>query len=188
MELKETKNHTNEKLKSINSNNKLRKLKSDFFLQKFFSLIPYIKSLEIIKYNKYIQKRIKISINNYKTYSEKFSLIELEIVPIKNDYSHPFIQINEEAMQYYHIYFNDNKKEEIKRTNLNEDDEVSKINIIIDYQIISFSELFIYCCIESINFKKFYRNNITDMSWMFAGCLSLKELNLINFKTNNVLI
>ena len=39
---------------------------------------------------------------------------------------------------------------------------------------------------EYINFKKFYRNNITDMSWMFYGCSSLKELNLTNFNTNNV--
>ena len=46
-----------------------------------------------------------------------------------------------------------------------------------------------YCwceCIESINFKKFYRNNITDMSCMFRGCSSLKDLNLKNFNTNNV--
>ena len=58
---------------------------------------------------------------------------------------------------------------------------------MIDYQVKSFYELFDDCkCIESINFKKFYRNNITDMSWMFDGCSSLKELNLNNFNTNNV--
>ena len=45
-----------------------------------------------------------------------------------------------------------------------------------------------YCChcIESICFKKFYRNNITNMGYMFWGCSSLKELNLNNFNTNNV--
>ena len=75
------------------------------------------------------------------------------------------------------------KKKEIENTSLYKDDNVSKISIIIDYQIKSFSELFYYCeCIESIKFKKFYRNNVTDMSWMFSGCSSLKELNLINFK------
>ena len=48
-------------------------------------------------------------------------------------------------------------------------------------------ELFWDCkCIESINFKKFYRNNITNMECIFAGCSSLKELNLSNFNTNNV--
>ena len=64
---------------------------------------------------------------------------------------------------------------------------MTKIKIIIDYQVQSFKKLFNYCkCIESINYKKFYRNNITDMSWMFYGCSSLKELNLNNFNTNNV--
>ena len=79
------------------------------------------------------------------------------------------------------------KKKEIKNTSLYIDDSVSKISIIIDYQIKSFSGLFYNCeYIESIKFKKFYRNNITDLSSMFWGCSSLKELNLNNFNTNNV--
>ena len=98
-----------------------------------------------------------------------------------------FININEEDKKYFHIYFNDNKKKEIENTSLYKGDNVSKISIIIDYQIKSFSRLFSYCeCIESIEFKKFYRNNVTDMSGMFRGCSSLKELNLNNFNTNNV--
>ena len=53
---------------------------------------------------------------------------------------------------YYHIYFNDNK-EEIKRNYLNENDNVSKIKIIIDYQVKSFMYLFEDCkCIEYICF------------------------------------
>ena len=152
-------------------------------------MLDYIhkrKTLETIKYNKSIQKRLNININDYKAYSEKFSSIELEIIPIQNEYG-SFIKIKEEDKKYFHIYFNDNKEEEIKRTSLNEDDTVSKINIIIDYQVTSFYCLFLNCkCIESINFKKFYRNNITDMSVMFRGCSSLKKLNINNFNTNNV--
>ena len=61
------------------------------------------------------------------------------------------------------------------------------IKIIIDYQAKSFKKLFYHCnCIDSIFFKKFYRNNITDMSSMFYECLLLKELNLSNFNTINV--
>ena len=64
---------------------------------------------------------------------------------------------------------------------------MAKKKIIIDYQVKSFKGLFPRCeCIESINFKKFYRNNITDMSGMFYKCSSLKELNINNFNTNNV--
>ena len=58
---------------------------------------------------------------------------------------------------------------------------------IIDYQVISFRELFDNCkCIKSIVFKKFFRNNIIDMSYMFSRCSSLKELNFSSFNTDNV--
>ena len=81
-----------------------------------------------------------------------------------------FINISEEDEKYYHIYFNDNK-EEIKRKNINKNDEVRKIKIIIDSEIKSFSKLFYGCkWIESINFKKFLRKNITNMSCMSYEC------------------
>ena len=175
-----------EQPKLISSNNILRNIKSNFILKKFFGYIYKRKSLEIIKYNKNIQKRMNININNYKEYSEKYSSIEIEIIPMKNKYGR-FINIEEGDEEYYHIYFNDNKKEEIKSTYINEDDKVSKINIIINYQVTSFKLLFYKCeCIKSINFKKFNRNNITDMKCMFYEYSELKELNLNNFNTNNV--
>ena len=164
----------------------LRNLQSDYFIQKFFGYMSERKYLETIRYNKSIQKRINININHYKAYSETKTSIELDIIPMKGKYGE-FININEEDKKYFHIYFNDNKKKEIENTSLYKGDNVSKISIIIDYQIKSFSRLFSYCeCIESIEFKKFYRNNVTDMSGMFNGCSSLKELNLNNFNTNNV--
>ena len=91
------------------------------------------------------------------------------------------------VLQYFHIYFNNNKEDEIKRNFINKDEKIKIIKVIIDYPIKSFENLFIDChCIEFINFKKFVRNNIIDMSYMFNGCLSLKELNLNNFNTINV--
>ena len=99
-------------------------------------------SLQIIKYNINIQKRLDININNYKDFSENFSSIELEIIPIQNKYG-PFIKIKKKDRKYFHIYFNDNKKQ-IKKTKLNKEDKVSKINIIIDYHIKSFSALFFH--------------------------------------------
>ena len=175
----------NEKLNLIKSKNRFVGWKSDYFMQKLFDNIQKRITLKIIKCNINIQKRLNININNYKDFSERFSSIELEIIPIQNEFG-SFIKIKGKEKRYFHIYFNDNK-EEIKKTELNKEDKVSKVNIIIDYQIISFKELFYYCnCIESINFKKFYRNNITDMSYMFYECSSLKELNLSNFNTNNV--
>ena len=88
-----------------------------------------------------------------------------------------FINIDENDDLYYHIYFNDNNEEIKNKYEINEEDKVTKIKIIIDYQVKSFKDLFSYCCsIEFINFKKFYRNNITNMSYMFRGCSSLKYI------------
>ena len=161
-------------------------LKNDYFLMKVFDILPKNKSLKIIKYNKNIQKRIDININSYKEYLEKYSPIEIEIIPAINKFGN-FINFNKEDEIYYHIYFNDNK-EEIKRNYLNKDDKVEKIKIIIDYQIKSFSELFGFCKLnEFIYFKKFYRSNINNMCKMFYFCEDLKGLNLKNFSTNNVI-
>ena len=174
-----------ENTKKIKSKNKFINLKSDYFLRKLFDNLLKKKLLDIIKYNNNLKDRINININNYKEYSETYSSIELDIIPVKGE-SGKFINIKEEDKKYFHIYFNVNK-EEIKKTELNEKDNASKINIIIDYQIKSFKELFSDCkCIESINFKKFYRNNVTNMKSMFCFCSSLKELNLSNFNTKKV--
>ena len=161
--------------KLIVSSNQLRNVKSHYIIQKLFEYMTERKSLETIRYNKSIQKRIDININHYKAFSETKTSIELDIIPMKDEYGE-FININEEDKKYIHIYFNDNKNKEIENTSLNIDDNVSKISIIIDYQIKSFSGLYSFCrCIESIKFKKFYRDNVTNMSCMFRECSSLKE-------------
>ena len=98
----------------IVANNKLRKLKSDYFIQKFFGYMPERKLLETIRYNKSIQKRINININHYKAYSETKTSIELDIIPIMKSRYDKFINIAEEDKKYFHIYFNDNKKKKLK--------------------------------------------------------------------------
>ena len=163
------------------SKDKFGNIKSNYILLKILKNISKRKYLDIIRYNKAIKKRININVEDY----EKCSLIEIEIIPVKNKYG-LFINIKKEEEKYYHIYF-DNNKEEIKRNYLKENEQIKIIKIIIDYQVKSFEDLFDSCgCIESIYFKKFYRNNIDNMRFMFLGCLLLKEINLSNFNTNNV--
>ena len=150
----------------IESKDIFKNLKNDYFLQKLFHILLKKKSLDIIKYNKKIKERINISIKDYKEYSEIYSSIEIEIKPVNNEYGE-FINMNENDKKYYHIYFNDNK-EEIKRNYLNENENVTKLKIIIDFQVKSFYELFYNCkCIEYIYFNKFYLNNINNMGSMF---------------------
>ena len=171
--------------KQIKSNDKFAELKNDYFLQKLFNNLKWKKTLTILKFNKSLKKRMNININDYKECSEKYSSIEIEIKPVINKYC-KFINIKKEEEIYYHIYFNNNK-EEIKRNYIKENEQIKIIRIKIDYQVKSFEKLFFECgCIESIYFKKFYRNNINNMKCMFSGCSSLKELNLNNFNTNNV--
>jgi len=171
---------------SAKPNPPIESLKSDYFLQKLYDNMTKKKKLELVKYNKRIQNRINLSVKNYKDYSETFTPIEIEIIPTKDKYG-KLININEKDKLYYHLYFNDNKEEIKNKYEIKEEDKVTKIKIIIDYQVKSFEYLFMNCfCIESINFKKFYRNNITDMSYMFYECSSLKALNLNNFNNNNV--
>ena len=167
-------------------NHILTNLKSDYFLQKLYDNISNKQKLKIVKYNKKIQNRLNLDIKNYKEYCEIFTPIEIEIIPTRDEYG-IFIKINKNEELYYHIYFNDNKEEIKNKYKIQKEDNVSKIKIIIDYQVKSFQELFDWCdSIESINFKKFYRNNINNMSRMFLGCSSLKQINLSNFNTNYV--
>ena len=184
-----TSKENNKENESAKPNPITEKIKSDYFLQKLYDNTTKNKKLEIAKYNKKIQNRINLSVKDYKKYSETFTPIEIEIIPTKGKYG-KFININENDENdklNYHIYFNNNKKEIKNKYEIEEEDKVTKIKIIIDYQIKSFKKLFFWHeCIESINFKKFYRNNITDMSYMFCGCSSLKQLNLTNFNTNNI--
>ena len=112
-------------------------------MQEIFNNILKKRTLNLLKYNQNIKKRINLNINNYKEYSQKYSSIEIEIKPLNNEYG-KFINIKKENEKYYHIYFDDNK-EEIKREKreyILKSDNITKIKIIIDYQIVSFKKLF----------------------------------------------
>ena len=173
-------------LNETKSSNMFLIIKSKYILQFIFDNLSKRKSLNFIKYNKNIQNKIDININDYKEFSEIYSSIEMEIIPVNNKYG-KFINIkNQGDLKYFHIYF-DNNKEEIKRNHLDKNENIKKIKIILEHQVKSFEDLFRDCeCIESIYIKKFCRNNIKNMEGMFYNCSSLKELNLSNFNTNNV--
>ena len=168
--------------------NFLDRIKSNNILKYIFKNIDELQLLKIAKYNKALQKKMGLSLNDYKIYSEIKSKIEIEIVAKWKGERYPsyFIKKYKENINYIHIYFN-NDKIETKRNYINEKEKVVKIKVIIDKEILSFGHLFDFCrVIESINFTKFYRKNIKDMSGMFMGCSSLKKLDLNNFNTINV--
>ena len=155
----------------------LLKIKSIFILNKILSKFSRIRLLKLIKYNKNIQKKLNINIKKYRT-------IEIEIIP--SDSFGQFINIDKENEKYCHIYFNDNDNEK-KIKKLTSTDKVTKIKIILDYEIKSFANLFSNCnCNKEIIFKNFIRNDINNMRYMFSYCKMLEYINLSKFNTENV--
>ena len=94
----------NKENESFKLNPITEKIKSDYFLQKLYDNKTKKKKLVIVKYNKKIQNRMNLSIEDYKGYSGAFTLIEIEIIPTKGKYGE-FINVNENDKLYYHIYF-----------------------------------------------------------------------------------
>ena len=172
-----------EKKNSELKGNSFKKIRNKYILKIIFGNIQESKLFRIVNYNKNIQKRLDKNLKDYIKYYKK---IILEIIPINKNDKNTFINYKEKQEQYFHIYFND-EKEEKYRNYFNKDENVTKIKIIIDGHIRSFYGLFYDCvCIEKINFTKFNRKDIINMSNMFYECSSLKELKLNNFNTNNV--
>ena len=166
----------------------MKNIKSKYILEIICDNLNEKKYMEIIKYNKDIQTRLNIELNNYKEYYEQIE-IELEIIPINEDDDdlNTFIYISKEDESYYHIYFNKNKNQ-IKRDYCTNKDKVRNIKILIDKKVKSLYGLFQDCdCIKKINFIRFNRYNINNMNSMFLGCSSLEEINFFNFITHNVI-
>ena len=65
MDSKDTQGDTKQKMKSINSNNKLREVKSDFFTKILLNRLSRKILIELVKCNKYMQKITNINLNDY---------------------------------------------------------------------------------------------------------------------------
>ena len=136
----------NKKNQNLMPNVGLKNIKSSYILSKISTNLRIQKFLSVIKYNKSLQNKLNLNIKDYQEYSE----IEIELIPYPFKYGE-FININKKEKLYYHIYFNDNKKEIKNKYKISKNDKITKIKIIIDYQVNSFEKLFtcIYC-IQSI--------------------------------------
>ena len=108
-----------EKLNQMKSKFDFKNIKSNYFLIKIFEIMNKNKYLNIIKYNKELQKRVNLTINDYIEYYQFYSPVEIEIKldDKEHDENDKFINISDEDKEYYHIYF-DNSNKEIKRNYL----------------------------------------------------------------------
>ena len=160
---------TNTKINELESKNLFKEIKSNFILKKIIDYPCKKVSFRISQYNKYLQKRLNLSLKDFEECSKIYSTIEIEIKPAKDKFG-KFINIQkEEDKFYYHIFFNNGENEE-RRRYLKEGENVTKIRIKIGFQVQSFEKLFYDCeCIETINFIRFNRINIINMSYMLVG-------------------
>ena len=71
---------------SLESKNNLENIKSKYILKQIFNNLSKKVSLQLIKYNKHLQKRLNYNINNYKEFNDLYSSIEIEIIPAENVY------------------------------------------------------------------------------------------------------
>ena len=156
------------------------KIKSKYIIKRIFDNIQQKKYLNLIKYNKKIQKILDASIRDYKNYLQ----IEIELKP-KRFYRNEDKFVNLDDKSYVNIYFNNHKRR--NKTFYLEVRSIKTIKIVIDYEIKTLKGLFKNCeYIKEINFIKFNRKDISDISEMFYGCKNLDNLNLLNFKTDRV--
>ena len=93
------------------ANNFLYNIKSKYILIRIFGNLTKPKMLRIIKKNKTIQNKLEINSNDYMTYSEILNPVEIEIIPVQNS-KEKFI--NTQINDYIHVYFDDNKNNEIR--------------------------------------------------------------------------
>jgi len=161
-----------------NQNAILDKIKSEYILKNIFENLSLRKTLEIIRYNKNLQNKLNKDIKSYKEYLK----IEIELILSENS-SGKFINLDD--ISHCHIFFDDNK-EDMKKTYAKKSDKVTKIKLILDYEIKTLYKLFKECrTIKKINFKKFNRKDIYNISYIFYNCSSLEEINLSNLNNNN---
>ena len=168
-------------VKEFNKINLLKSVKSKYILKQIFENLKINKTLNIIRSSKYLLDKLEKNINDYKNYFQ----IEIEI-EIKENESAEFINMLKNFESFYHFYLDNNTKE-IKITDIPKDKKAKKIRIIIDYEVKLFNGLFKDCKnITKINFIKFNRKDITDLSYMFAYCESLEDINISELKTDKV--
>ena len=161
-----------------NKNGLIYDIKSKVIMKKIFSHLEENKYLNMIHYNKTLQNILNKDLNDFKNYSR----IELEITLVdKNNSYFSCPLFNQDVYGKYINIYNNQSHYHIQTT----DDKT--IKVILDYEINSFSRMFQRChYIQKINFIRFKRKNIIDMSYMFNGCSELNKLNIFNFDTSNV--
>ena len=94
----------------ILNKNCLEKVRSKYILKQIFNNLNEKNTLNIIKYNKKLKKKLNKSQKDYM----KFCVIEIAITTKPQIYGNFLNIINEKEKQFFHIYFDKNKHKQKK--------------------------------------------------------------------------
>ena len=171
-------------IKHHNSPNSYSYITSHFILKQILSHLKEKNLLKLIKHNKAFQNILNIGVKDYKDYNQ----VIIELTPVQyfkeKNYFFKYNYSSDESA--IHIFFNDDTEDK-SRNYFNKEDKVTKIKMVLEWEVITLYELFLKCqCITKIKFIKFNRSTFINMSYMLEGCYSLEKIDLSNFNTKNV--
>ena len=98
-----------EKIEQTKSKSDFENIKSVYILKRIFNNVVKTKYFNIIKYNKQLQKKLNLIIDDYEDNCLLKKIIEIELKTADNEYG-KFINISDKKKEYYHIYFDNSKK------------------------------------------------------------------------------
>ena len=121
--------------------NMFENIKSKFILKHIFKYPNKKTLLKIIQYNKILQNKLQISIEDYKKLLQ--IEIELEMLPQKTyEFDNDFINLKEKNQDYFHIYLNHSKDETKNKYCFEREEKVQPIKIVIDCEQNSLNALY----------------------------------------------
>ena len=171
------------------NNNKINNIKSIYILKKIIRCPCEKKLLNIIKYNKNLQKKLDYNNDDYGKYIDT----KITVVFSKSKKCSGLLSLDEKHRtlplfkdrKNIKIYYNNHEKKDKKEDYYDENERPIKAHIIINKSITDFSSLFEdQHGIAGVFFKR-VNSQIKDISCMFYDCSRLKIVDFGSFKFNN---
>ena len=162
----------NEMVLKLISNNKIKYIECKYKIEK-----------------KNIGKNIQIINHGYKGYSsDKMNVLLDLIIEDEDEWKGNFmeIKINEKIKDKFEFQIDQKFYKERKHKFSKE--EIYTVKILLDSELDNLSYIFSDCkCLQEVDFSNFNSDKITDMSYMFLNCSSLKKIIFPeNFNTEKV--
>ena len=157
----------------------MKNLKSDYFLQLLATYLNDERLMNIFRYSKINQRKLKLGIDKYIKYHNN---IEVEIIPQIGEN----VFFNNEYSGVIKVWI-DNHEIKIPINKIENLEDAKVIKLAFNYKEVNINELFAFCDgIREISFTKCRLRNITNLNSLFSCCSNLKKVNFNKLNTKNV--